>query len=79
MSKTRRASLLRGGARDLRHSFINVAHDLGVNESFVSLLVGHALTGVHASYLTRLVVGGGLGLWAAQRAISRRIVGLLWG
>jgi len=31
-----------------------VAHDQDVNEIFVRLLVGHALTGVHASYLTGL-------------------------
>jgi hypothetical protein len=55
MSKTRPASLLRGGVRDLRHSFIDVAHDQGVNEIFVRLLVGHPLTGVHASYLTALL------------------------
>ena len=61
----------------LRHTFVSVAHDLGMNEIFVSLLVGHALTGVHASYLTRLVVGGGPGLRAAQRRISRRILDLL--
>ena len=41
------------------------------------LVVGHSLTGVHASYLTRLVVENGPGLRAAQRCISRRIVELL--
>lgn len=61
----------------LRHSFISTAHDIGINEIFVRLLVGHALTGVHASYLTRLVVEGGPGLRGAQRAISRRIKSLL--
>jgi integrase len=50
-----KGQLIGGGAHDLRHAFINVAHDQGVNEIFVRLLVGHALTGVHASYLTRLV------------------------
>jgi integrase len=62
---------------DLRHTFINVAHDLGVNEIQVRLLVGHSLSGVHASYLTRLVMEGGGGLRSAQAKISRRIVTLL--
>lgn len=62
---------------DLRHTFISVAHDLGVNEIQVRLLVGHSLSGVHASYLTRMVMEGGPGLRAAQRKISRRIVELL--
>ena len=46
--------LLGGGASNLRHNFINVAHDQDVNEIVVRLLVGHALAGVHASYLTDL-------------------------
>ncbi len=62
---------------DLRHTFINVAHDLGVNEIQVRLLVGHSLSGVHASYLTKLVMEGGPGLREAQRKVSRRIVTLL--
>ncbi len=61
----------------LRHSFIGVAHDLGVNEIHVRLLVGHSLSGVHASYLTRMVMEGGPGLKASQRRISKRIVELL--
>jgi hypothetical protein len=48
--------LLGGGARDLRHNFINVGHDQDVNEIFVRLLVGRALTRVHASYLTDLLL-----------------------
>lgn len=62
---------------DLRHSFINIAHDIGVNEIHVRLLVGHSLTGVHASYLTQMVMEGGPGLKASQRRISKRIVELL--
>ncbi len=46
---------------------------------YVRLLVGRALTGVHASYMTRLAISGGPGLRAAQAAISRRIVSLLDG
>ena len=61
----------------LRHSYISVAHDIGVNEIQVRLLVGHSLTGVHASYLTRLVMEGGSGLRGAQRAVSRRMVTLM--
>lgn len=56
-----------------------MARDLGVNEIFVRLLVGHALTGVRASYLTRLVVSGDPSLRAAQVATSRRVLGLLGG
>ena len=33
----------------------------------------------HASFLPRLVVSGGPGLRAVQRAISRRIIGLIGG
>lgn len=62
---------------DLRHTFISVAHDLSVNEIQVRLLVGHSLSGVHASYLTRMVMEGGPGLRAAQRKISRRMLALM--
>jgi hypothetical protein len=72
--------LLGGGARDLRNRFINVAHDRVMN------FLSDYLSGTHrtrvvsnAACLTRRVVGGGLGLRAALRAISRRIVGLLGG
>jgi integrase len=54
----------------LRHSFISVAHDIGVNEIHVRLLVGHSLTGVHASYLTQMVMEGGPGLKASQRRLG---------
>jgi len=61
----------------LRHSFLNVGHDLGLNEIHLRLLVGHSLSGVHASYLTRMVMEGGEGLKSSQRKISRRISELM--
>lgn len=48
-----------------------------MNGIHVRLLVGHSLTGVHASYLTQMVMEGGPGLKASQRRISRRIITLL--
>jgi hypothetical protein len=48
--------LFGGGARNLRYNFINVAHDQDVNEIFGRLLVGRALTRVHVSYLTDLLL-----------------------
>ncbi len=62
---------------DLRHTYITLATDIGVNQILVRLLVGHALRGVHEKYITQLVMGGGEGLKGAQRRISKRIVGLL--
>ena len=62
---------------DLRHSFLNVGHDLGLNEIHLRLLVGHSLSGVHSSYLTRMVMEGGPGLKSSQRKISKRIIELM--
>ena len=56
----------------LRHSFIGVAHDLGVNEIHVRLLVGHSLSGVHASYLTRMVMERRTGLESLATADQQK-------
>ncbi len=63
----------------LRHSYRTVAADLQIDELTVRLLLGHALTGISQSYVTRAVLSGGVGLRAAQRKISRRILNLLSG
>ena len=62
---------------DLRHTFLSVAADLGIDELQRRLLTGHSLVGISQSYITRAVVEGGPGLRAAQRQISKRVVGLL--
>ena len=62
---------------DLRHTYLSVAADLGVDELQRRLLTGHSLVGISQSYVTRAIVEGGPGVRAAQRRISRRIVSLL--
>ncbi len=62
---------------DLRHSFLSVAADLGIDELQRRLLTAHSLVGINQSYITRAIVEGGPGLRAAQRRVSRRIVELL--
>jgi len=61
----------------LRHSFATVCADLGINQVHSRMLMGHSLSGVHASYITAHILTGGPGLRAAQATISRRIVTLL--
>ena len=62
---------------DLRHTYLSVAADLGVDELQRRLLTVHSLVGISQSYVTRAVVEGGPGVRSAQRMISRRIVTLL--
>ena len=62
---------------DLRHTFLSVAADLGIDELQRRLLTGHSLVGINQSYVTKAIVEGGPGLRAAQRRISKRIVELL--
>jgi integrase len=62
---------------DLRHTFLSVAADLGIDELQRRLLTAHSLVGINQSYITRAIVEGGPGLRAAQRRISKRIVELL--
>jgi len=61
----------------LRHTFLSVAADLGIDELQRRMLAGHSFQGINQSYITRAVLEGGPGLRGAQRAISRRIVSLL--
>ncbi len=61
----------------LRHTFLSVAADLGIDELQRWMLAGHSFQGINQSYITRAVLEGGPGLRGAQRAISRRIVSLL--
>ena len=61
----------------LRHTWASVAADLGIDELQRRLLLGHSLSGISQSYVTRAVLSGGPGLRAAQRRVSRRLVELL--
>jgi integrase len=61
----------------LRHTWRNVAHEVGIDELSAHLLLGHAPAGVSARYLHTLALSLGPGLRKAQRAISKRIVALL--
>jgi hypothetical protein len=68
----------RGNA--LRHSFRNVALDLGIDEVTSHLLLGHSLKGVSQRYLTRFVLTGGTGPTcgsAAHIGEDRRVAGAL--
>jgi len=58
----------------LRHSYLSVAADLGVDELQRRLLTAHSLRGINQRYITQAVLTGGSGLRDAQERISRRIV-----
>ena len=62
---------------DLRHTFLSVAADLGIDELQRRLLTAHSLVGINQAYVTKAIVEGGPGLRAAQRRVSARIVSLL--
>ena len=62
---------------DLRHTYLSVAADLGIDELQRRLLTGHSLVGISQAYVTRAIVEGGPGVREAQRKISKRIVTLL--
>lgn len=61
----------------LRHTFRTVAADLGIDELLAHFLLGHAPEGISQKYIARMILTAGPALRAAQRTISRRIVGLL--
>ena len=62
---------------DLRHTYLSVAADLGVDELQRRLLTAHSLRGINQAYVTKAVLTGGSGLRGAQEQISKRIVTLL--
>ena len=51
---------------DLRHSYLSVAADLGVDELQRRLLTAHSLRGINQRYITQAVLTGGSGLRDAQ-------------
>jgi integrase len=61
----------------LRRTWRTVAADVGVDELVAHFLLGHIPPGISAGYVQKMILASGQGMRAAQRAVSKRIVGLL--
>ena len=61
----------------LRHTFKTLHVSLGISETLLHFLMGHALEGVSAKYIAELIVVHGPALRKAQEKISAHVFELL--
>jgi integrase len=61
----------------LRRTWRTVAADAGIDELIAHFCLGHVPAGISRGYVSKMMLASGQGMRAAQRAVSKRIVGLL--
>lgn len=61
----------------LRRTWRTIAADSGVDELLAHFMLGHIPAGISRGYVAKMILSSGSGMRAAQRAVSKRIVGLL--
>lgn len=60
-----------------RRTWRTIAADLGIDELIAHFCLGHIPAGISRGYVVKMTLASGQGMRAAQRMVSKRIVGLL--
>jgi integrase len=61
----------------LRRTWRTIAADAGIDELIAHFCLGHIPAGISRGYVSKMILASGQGMRAAQRTVSKRIVGLL--